>query len=751
MKLQTIIQRNAVRAGWGFIIVLAVFLFSHTTWGHSRSIPVPSLGVAAGFVVDGSSSNPLDSIYDPPESEVRQPKNYRSYVANLLLNILFIVGIISLILLLMHQNRNLRKMNKKIREGEILYRSIVEDQLEIICRFNTQLKITFVNDAFCSMLNKHRDELIGDDLLRLVPSDEHALVYRTLSNLTPGNPVITLEYSFRFPNGASRWHDWTVRAIVGSDNSIKEYQATGRDITDLKNAYAILLRTKEEAEQANRAKSDFLARMSHELRTPLNSVIGFASLLIKNKENNLSGRDINFLNRILSNGKHLLDLINQILDLSKIESGRLDVDENTVYLNQLVWDIVEQMEDQIRAKRIDLYSDIPESLAPIKTDEGKFRQILINLIGNAIKYTEKGSIMVRIVMDEHSRLPIRLDVLDTGIGISAERLPSIFEPFKQGDSTTSRIYGGTGLGLAISKSLCQLLGYRLEAESHLGEGSCFRIVMDAHRNALAHGEIEKSEDINAGLIARSVESKCAQIAGKTVLIIDDEQDACILLQHIVEEFGCNAITASSGREGLELASRHHPDIILMDVLMPEMNGWEVLINLKSDPELSPIPVVIVSIVASDLRGVSLGLVDLVDKPVSPEKLRVILQQNLRRSRGSVLVVEPNDRDQSRIAPILEEECFDVCSAANSEDAVQILHSGVHDLILIDLSLSNQTGITFLEAVRNDSRYDYVPIILILTDDTPVHWKNGAFQIAETIHKGNEFEQDLKKSLTKLFG
>ena len=238
-----------------------------------------------------------------------------------------------------------------------------------------------------------------------------------------------------------------------------------------------LLLAKEAAEQANRAKSTFLANMSHELRTSLGSIIGFANLLRKNKHDNLPAQDLVYLDRIQANGTHLLSLINAMLDLSKIEAGQIDLQTTQVALNTLIPEVLEQLEGSKPYRQVPLRAALPLALAPVRTDASKLKQILINLVGNALKFTPEGTVTVRVEVEPATRRPISIAVVDTGIGIPPERCEAIFEHFQQADNSTARQYGGTGLGLAISRALCQLLGYQLTVESTVGQGSTFRIMM----------------------------------------------------------------------------------------------------------------------------------------------------------------------------------------------------------------------------------------------------------------------------------
>jgi two-component system sensor histidine kinase/response regulator len=251
------------------------------------------------------------------------------------------------------------------------------------------------------------------------------------------------------------------------------------DITEQKYFEAALRQAKIDAESANRAKSAFLAQMSHELRTPLNSVIGFANLLLKNKKGQLTPEDILRLQKILGNGRHLLDLINSILDLSRVEAGRMPVNKARVSLGSLVNETVDQLAGNLPENGpVILRTEIPADIQPMETDAGKLKQVLINLIGNAMKFTPRGSITVRAQTDDRGD-PVSLSVTDTGVGIPPDKLGRIFEAFQQADNSTARQYGGTGLGLTVSRALVNLLGYRLDLESEVGRGSTFRVVFRA--------------------------------------------------------------------------------------------------------------------------------------------------------------------------------------------------------------------------------------------------------------------------------
>ena len=388
---------------------------------------------------------------------------------------------------------------------------------------------------------------------------------------------------------------------------------------------AELMAAKEAAEQTNRAKSEFLSNMSHELRTPLNSVIGCANMVLTNKAKTLGEQDIAYLGRIVANGKHLLGLINGILDLSKIEAGRIELEVAPVSVAQLVRETVLELEGQMQDRSIQLVADVPEDVRDIETDATKLKQVLINLVGNALKFTREGTVTVRVVRDDRTAMPLRIEVIDTGIGIPAERLGAIFEAFQQADSSTSRQYGGTGLGLTITRSLALVMGFDVRVASEPGIGSTFTVVLapwESVGNPAAQPKV-----IAAPLSGVLAESTSATRAVR-VLVIDDDPDALALQSQHLRDLGCDVSTATSADAGIATARRLRPDLITLDVMMPRKSGMEALHQFKTESRLRDIPVVLVSTAAEEYRGRVLGAAECLDKPVTSEMLAAVLTRNV---------------------------------------------------------------------------------------------------------------------------
>lgn len=365
--------------------------------------------------------------------------------------------------------RKIERMAKSLQNVEASYRGIVEDQVDLICRYRSDGRLTFVNGAYARAFGRKRNELIGTPFPFL---DEIAV-----SSETPA----AFERELELPESGQRvWLQWTQRAIKDNFGETLEYQAVGHDITSRREAAAALLRAKEAAEEADRAKSEFLAMVSHEIRTPINGVIGFARLLV---DTPLSAAQRENVAMIHSSGLALEKLIGDILDLSKIEAGKVEIEHTPFSPQKCVEEVCAFFADQARAASLTLdYRVDPGVPVVVDGDEGRVRQILVNLIGNALKFTERGGVNVQLSCSRGesseggTRRSARLffAVSDSGIGIASEKLALLFQPFTQVDSSARRRRDGTGLGLIISKRLCELMGGSVSVESRPGEGSTFR-------------------------------------------------------------------------------------------------------------------------------------------------------------------------------------------------------------------------------------------------------------------------------------
>jgi CheY-like chemotaxis protein/HAMP domain-containing protein len=456
-------------------------------------------------------------------------------------------------------------------------------------------------------------------------------------------------------------------------------------------------------EEANSLKSQFLSNMSHELRTPLNSVMALSRVLMRQARTKLSEEEVNYLEIIERNGKNLLTLINDILDLSKIEAGRMDVNPRPFTPGLTLENMIESIAPLAEEKNIEIRREIPEDLPPLESDEIRVTQILQNLMANAVKFTNTGSVTVSAKSDG-GKISVR--IADTGIGIAVDDLPCIFDEFRQADGSSSRRHEGTGLGLAIARKTARMLGGDIDVTSALGKGSTFTLTLP-----LAWlGAAPAYESMVAG------RPEGVKPARKTILVVDDKPEMAATISRYLLQEGYNTSTATSGAEALKLAAREVPFAVTLDILMPDMDGWEVLQGLKKNPVTKDIPVIIVSIMEDRETGFALGAIGYVSKPVTRKLLISEIRKIGSPQARCIMIVDDNDLDRQEIRRIIEEEGLTPIIAEDGAACLQLIKKQVPDVLVLDLMMPEPDGFAVLERLRGNQETRDLPVIVVTAKD-----------------------------------
>ena len=602
-----------------------------------------------------------------------------------------------------------RRRRDIVNPREVLTAAAVEAAGDIVEITSPEPAFEYVNPAFERTLGFRFEDVIGKSPGAVMRSDQHDAGYfqKIDETLARGETWKGLLIS-RAKDGRLVYLDSAISPIHDDEGNVTHHMAVKRDITqrlraenELRRINAELEHARDAALEASRAKSQFLANMSHELRTPLNAIIGYSEMLAEEAEDMGADALSSDLEKIRSAGKHLLALINDVLDLSKIEAGAMKLYIETFDLRTTISGVVATLQPLIGERGNTLVVNLAEPIVAMRADLTKLRQTLLNLLSNATKFTENGRITLDVEpIDRDGRPFFCFSITDTGIGMSAEQVARLFRPFMQADASTTRRYGGTGLGLAISQRFCEMMGGRIEVESREGHGSTFRVLLPQAVEDEPPRTVETPPVIDDGR------------PRPRVLVIDDDPTVQDIVGRALARNGFEVESATDGQDGLDRARQEPPDAIVLDVMMPGLDGWGVLTGLKGDPATADIPVVMLTILEQSDVGFALGAVDFLVKPVKTQRLSAVLHRHCRNQSAHILIVDDDPDARDIMRRTLEAHGHRISLAVDGQQGIDSLAAEVPDLVLLDLMMPVMDGFAVLEHIRNDFRLQHVPVVVV---------------------------------------
>jgi len=649
------------------------------------------------------------------------------------------------------------KLDQRLRDQQFYTRSLIESNIDALMTTDPRGIITDVNKQMEALTGCTRDELIGAPFKNYFTDSDRAEA--GISRVLNEGKVTNYELTARARNGTLTVVSYNATTFHDRDGSLQGVFAAARDVTVLKRFEHALQQKNAELEEASRMKSEFLANMSHELRTPLNAIMGFSEVLRDGLMGVMTDQQRGFIGNIFSSGQHLLALINDILDLSKVEAGKMTLDLEPVQVSSLLGNSLSIIREQAVTRRIRLGMDAAEELGSVQTDPRKVKQIVYNLLSNAVKFThEGGQVTLRAgrvpraevgqpsgswpgrsfpLADNEFAEFLKISVTDSGIGISPEGLKHLFKPFSQIDSGLARQYEGTGLGLAMVKLLAELHGGAVAVESAVGEGSCFTVWLPLRapeEGALTSAKVPGAPRIEA-------------LAGaRTALVVEDDFKSAALIRVQLEAEGFKVVHAASAEAALVLAVQQPLSLITLDIVLPNMDGWEFLSRIKQVPALMHIPVVIISIVADRNRGFALGAAAIMQKPMSRHELseslvEIGLLPLLRGQTLKVLVVDDDPKAVELIAVGIMGLASTVLRAHGGREAIAAARQELPDLIVLDLMMPEVNGFDVVEALSEYPDTARIPILVVTAKEITPEDRAKLNDYVTTIMEKAEFSRD----------
>ncbi|MFN0025146.1 MAG: response regulator [Parvularculaceae bacterium] len=595
--------------------------------------------------------------------------------------------------------------------GELVLLTNLEEFEKTIWRYGLIASLVFVGSTFFAVfLARWESQAMATPMLQL----------RETIQAIRG----TRDYSSRVLSSK----DADFGTLIDNFNAMLE-EIESRD-ERLESLVGDLIAARDSAQSANTAKSQFLANMSHELRTPLNAIINYAEIIQEDLTANERQNVISDVGKVQTAGLHLLGLINGILDLSKIEAGRMEVEAHSFDAGAILREAVDTIKPIAARNGNRLVVNIDRSVASAYTDSVKFRQCVLNLLSNACKFTKDGEVSITAAASRLGDIEmIKVTIADTGIGMTPEQQASLFKAFMQADPSTTRKYGGTGLGLAITQRLVTLLDGRIDVTSEAGRGSTFVLSIPRQFG-------------NAPLRAESTAPEVAQnwpssATVKTALIVDDDRDARDLLDRLARRMNYQTITAENGAQALELARAHRPEVILLDLHMPVMNGWTLLETLRADEDLASIPTIVVSVDDDARNCFALGAGDFFTKPVNRLEFERALLSYSKLASGDILIVEDNDDAADLLIRAARNIGFEGVRARDAEEGLKILEERSVIGVILDLTLPGMDGLTFLDRLRTSEEWRSLPVIVFSAQELDAEQRAAFDGKAQAYHVKSE--------------
>ncbi|MFN7924682.1 MAG: response regulator [Bryobacteraceae bacterium] len=582
----------------------------------------------------------------------------------------------------------LKQAEERLARSEMYFRSLIESTSDVVAIFDANGTVLYASPSCERVLGLAPGSYVGGSGFATLLRNDAATAAEALRRVVARpNGVQRVELKSHHPDGSIRIVEATLHNLLGNP-AVAGVVVNFRDATERKQMEG-LTKEKEAAEAASKAKSAFLASMSHELRTPLNAIIGYSEMLTDEAESEGLDSFVPDLGKIRSAGKHLLELINAVLDISKIEAGKMELYLETFPVDKMVQDVAAIIQPLAQKRTNKLVVSIGSSLGSMHADNTKVRQALFNLLSNACKFTEKGTVTLEA---ERQGDWFEFRVTDTGIGMTPEQSAKLFQAFTQADASISGKFGGTGLGLAISQHFCHMMGGNISVTSEAGKGTSFFVRLPAQVAQASGGEGQRG----------------------TILVIDDDVTVHDLVRRVVAKEGYRVVAATNGEDGLRLARESRPDLVTLDAMMPGMDGWSTLGKFKADAALNGIPIVMLTIIDDKSLAYSLGASDYLTKPLDRERLLATVTR-LCKSRGEALVVDSDSATRDMVVRTLRSDGWSVLPAESCAAAIERLETRTPAVVVLDLT--GPAGRDLLQHLRKDGEWSAIPVVAITNGDS----------------------------------